>query len=85
VIRRCGNPLARLADRGVREPDQRERREALAHVRLDPDLARLDAEQRVGADDRGHGGEPTDARRAGGARKVTFLVHCAHDARAGLA
>ena len=48
------DPLARLADGGVGQADERERRQADAHVGLDPDLARLDAEQRVGANGGGH-------------------------------
>jgi putative endonuclease len=54
VRERRAHPLARLADRGVRQADERERRQALADVDLDPDLARLDPEQGEGAGDGEH-------------------------------
>ena len=94
VIRRCGNskpgvderrphPLARLAHRGVGQADERERRQPVADVDLDPDLARLDAEQGEGAGDREHGSEAAGARvRAGGARGRRRIRHARGATRA---
>ena len=39
---RRADAVARLAHRGVAEPDDRERRQARADVDLDPHLARID-------------------------------------------
>ena len=84
VIRRCGyskpeliergaDPLARLAHGRVGQPHQRKRRQPLAHVDLDPDLASLDADQREGAG----GGEHGPNLGATGARVARACANCA--------
>ena len=51
---RGSNALARLAHRGVRQPDERERGQPAVHVDLDVDLARGDADHGEGASDGEH-------------------------------
>jgi hypothetical protein len=57
VLDRRADALARLADRLVAEPDDREGRQALAQVDLDGHPPRLDAVDREGGDAGEHGSE----------------------------
>ena len=93
VIRCCGNSkpelasAARTRSRDSRtaasgRPDQRERRQPRAHIGLDPDLARVDAEQGEGAGDREHGSNRMASPRTGGPQMVTNPARSARNRRA---
>ena len=67
---RGAHPLARLPDRLVREPDDREGRQADADVGLDPDPAGVDAVEREGGDaGEAHSERPFEVLEAGRARR----------------
>src|SRR5436190_23728570 len=59
------NALARLLERRVGEPDDREPGQARRHVDLDPDEPPIEAVERRRGDDRQHDAQPTDAPSPG--------------------